>query len=171
MSVTAQTFTSTSPAARPISRTMFSLRSVEMPEVFLGQLIQSTPAGARFLPIRGNSFFREAADFVKSMAKSSGVLGSPGSAHLSRDGFSSATTSEGASIRRTWKPSLMPSFFGSGVPEYPDILTSLKGITTKGHEGDASVPDIPRYCAGAYHPRRERTRRFLRSFATISMVR
>src|ERR1700741_959064 len=99
MSVTAQTFTSTSPAARPISRTMFSFRSVETPEVFLGQLIQSTPAGARFLPIRENSFLREAADFVKSMAKSSGVLESGASSHFSRDDFSSATTSEGASIR------------------------------------------------------------------------
>ena len=45
-SFTAQTFTSTSPAGRPILITSFSPKSVTMPEAFLGQLTHSIPAGA-----------------------------------------------------------------------------------------------------------------------------
>src|SRR5262249_7852728 len=44
----AQTFTSTIPFARPISRTIFSLRSLGTPEVFFGHDTQSIPAGVSF---------------------------------------------------------------------------------------------------------------------------
>src|SRR5450631_4793819 len=70
-SVTAQTFTSTRPAAKPISRTIFSFRSVATPELFLGQLTQKIPAGASSFEIRLNSFASAAFDSVKNMAKSS----------------------------------------------------------------------------------------------------
>src|SRR5579862_468586 len=43
-----------------------------------------------------------------------------------RAAANSARTSFGASTRRTTKPSLMPSFFGSGVPEYPGIFAPKK---------------------------------------------
>src|SRR5687767_12519361 len=50
VSSTAQIFTSTRPFFNPISRTMFSVRSVGTPDAFLGQLIHSVPFGfnARF---------------------------------------------------------------------------------------------------------------------------
>src|SRR5262249_28565926 len=44
VSSTAQTFTSTSLALRPISRTMFSSKSVGTPAAFFGQEIQSMPS-------------------------------------------------------------------------------------------------------------------------------
>src|ERR1700736_1230525 len=56
-SFTAQTFTSTRPASSPILRTSFSFRSVAMPDVFLGQLTHSIPAGASRRAYRGNCSF------------------------------------------------------------------------------------------------------------------
>src|SRR6266853_2796158 len=56
-SFTAHTFTSTSPANKPILRTSFSFRSVGTPEVFLGQLTQSIPAGANRRAKLGNRSF------------------------------------------------------------------------------------------------------------------
>src|SRR5215813_3379403 len=100
-SVTAQTFTSTSPAARPVSRTMFSVRSVGTPELFLGQLIQSMPAGASCLLTRLKSLVNDEADLLKTMAKSSGVLPSLTGSHLVKDLFSCAPTSFGASTKQT----------------------------------------------------------------------
>src|SRR5580700_9385119 len=73
-SVTAHTFTSTSPAASPTSRTVFSSTSVATPELFLGQLTHSMPAGASSSLLRLNSLQRTVFDFVNSMAKSSGVF-------------------------------------------------------------------------------------------------
>src|SRR5215469_6697554 len=132
MSVTAQTFTSTRPAARPISRTIFSVRSVGTPELFFGQLIQSIPAGASCLAIGLNSLARDALDLVNTMAKSIADLPSA-SWQFSKYGFSSWTTSGGESTRETRRPSFMPSFFGRGVPEYPGMVAfgALKTLTTK----------------------------------------
>src|ERR1700722_11882883 len=154
-SVTAQTFTSTRPAANPISRTACSSTSVGTPELFLGQLTQSIPAGASCLLNRLNSFVNSVFDFVNSMAKSSGDF-SPRTALLEivqfvSAVFNSASASDGAPANATRNPSLIPSFLGSGVPEYPGMVDA--------------------YRAMAYQPRRERTRKFLRSLATISMVR
>src|SRR5207302_8757858 len=47
-SSTAQTFTSTIPSESPMSRTMFSVRSIATPEDFFGHEIQSMPAGDNF---------------------------------------------------------------------------------------------------------------------------
>src|SRR6476660_9746026 len=100
---------------------MFSFRSVGTPEDFFGQLIQSIPAGASCRVMRLNSLVSAAPDFVKTMAKSREVLLSSAIWHLSKNGFNSAITSTGASVRETRYPSLIPSFFGSGVPEYPGM--------------------------------------------------
>jgi len=74
ISVTAQTFTSTKPAASPISRTRFSSRSDATPELFFGQLTHSIPAGCSNFAKRRNSCFSSACDLVKRMAKSRGSL-------------------------------------------------------------------------------------------------
>src|SRR5579862_10035090 len=60
-SLTAQTFTSTNPAAKPILRTSSSVRSVATPEDFLGQLTHSIPADARRFAKGVKLFFRSAA--------------------------------------------------------------------------------------------------------------
>lgn len=51
-SVTAQTLTSTRPAASPLSRTASSVISVGTFELFLGHAIHSMPAGARAIAAR-----------------------------------------------------------------------------------------------------------------------
>jgi len=177
-------------------RTMFSSRSVATPELFLGQPTQSIPAGTSSLLMRLNSRASADSDFVKIIAKSSGVFPRPTILQPASSALKSALTSGGASTRHTRNPALIPSFFGSGVPEYHDRLwISKKPLTAKGtkfHEGtNASlflrepfvsgacperrrrVVDAPwLYCAvGAYHPRRARTRKFFRSLASISIVR
>src|SRR5450631_1169729 len=59
-SLTAHTFTSTRAAAKPILLTSFSFRSVTTPEVFLGQLTHSIPAGAKRRENLGNCSFMSA---------------------------------------------------------------------------------------------------------------
>ncbi len=72
ISVTAQTFTSTKPAASPMARTTFSSTSVATPEVFLGQLTHSIPAEASCSATRANSLVNAPFDFVNIIAKSIG---------------------------------------------------------------------------------------------------
>ena len=137
-SETAQTFTSTSPDASPISRTTFSVTSVFTPELFFGQLTHSIPAGARRWPTGQNFFSNSSFDLAKIMAKSSAFF--PGAdafvrppglgpgicreaiSHPASAAFNSSMTSDGASTSNTRTPSLMPSFLASGVPEYPGKL-------------------------------------------------
>jgi PD-(D/E)XK endonuclease len=71
-SVTAQTLTSTRPAASPMSRTIFSVRSDDTPEVFFGHETQRVPAGVKRRARPLNSSFNSACDFANTMAKSSG---------------------------------------------------------------------------------------------------
>src|SRR5437016_5411479 len=47
VSSTAQTLLSTRPVAKPISRTRSSVKSIGVPEAFLGQAIHRPPAGQR----------------------------------------------------------------------------------------------------------------------------
>jgi hypothetical protein len=122
--VTAQTFTSTNPPARPISRTIFSSRSLETPELFFGQLIQSIPAGFKTRASAPNCFLNSACELVKNRAKSSEPPGLV-SSHWESADRSSVRTSVGAFVRRTRNPGLMPSFFGRGVPEYPGMQLFL----------------------------------------------
>jgi len=120
-SVTAQTLMSTNPTPSPVSRTRFSLRSVTTPELFFGQAIQSIPAGARARAAAGMSSSKEARDLANRKMKSRFPLVTPRIRHFASECASSAFTSAGACIKATRNPSLIPSFLGSGVPEYPGI--------------------------------------------------
>src|SRR5690349_4585390 len=123
----AHTFTSTRPAASPISRTLFSSRSVASPELFLGQETHSIPAGASLFDHCGNFFLRSDWLLLGSNTKSRAVLTELASWHSVSAVLSSDFTSGGRSGRATLKPGLIPSFFGSGVPEYPAIAGYLAG--------------------------------------------
>jgi hypothetical protein len=78
------------------------------------------PAGVSWRVIRLNSLVNAAFDLVNIMAKSNGVLPFP-SLQAPSAALSSSCTSVGASVKDTQNPGLIPSFFGSGVPEYPGI--------------------------------------------------
>jgi hypothetical protein len=123
-SVTAHTLTSTSPAARPIARTSFSVRSVATPELFFGQHAHSIPAGASVLASFGNCLDNSLRDLVNSMAKSivsEFFLSSFFTSQAARGSRNSFRTSAGACNKCARKPGLIPNFFESGVPEYPGI--------------------------------------------------
>jgi hypothetical protein len=120
ISVTAHTFTSTSPASSPTPRTTSSVRSVATPELFLGQLTHSIPAGASSFAMQANSFVNSVRDFVNNMEKSR-ALGGFGVVHLASASRSSSRTSAGWFTKCTRKFALIPNFCGSGVPEYPGM--------------------------------------------------
>jgi hypothetical protein len=121
-SVTAHTFTSTSPASSPISRTIFPSKSVAIPELFFGQLTHNMPAGARSLDILENSLINSARDLEKIIAKSSVSRCSCFTiSHSAIASCNVARTSAGALANCTRNPALIPNFFGSGVPEYPGV--------------------------------------------------
>src|SRR5208282_4011379 len=129
-SFTAQTLMSTRPALSPASRITFSVRSVETPELFLGQEIHSIPAGASAFAAAGNSSSSAARDLVnrKMKSKSLFLLARDCSRHFSSAPLISTLTSSGRCRRATRKSSLMPSFFASGVPEYPAIAKNCRVI-------------------------------------------
>src|SRR5579863_1494633 len=86
---------------------------------------------------------KSSSDFVNAIAKSTGFLESRAISQSARVGFNSARTSGGAFIRQTRNPGLMPSFFGSGVPEYLGIEISArtaKKLNHEGHEGSRREP-------------------------------
>jgi hypothetical protein len=92
----------------------------------LGQLTHSIPAGASSLLIRVNSFASSALDFVKNIAKSSGAFSPRTLSHPASAAFNSALTLDGASTSQTCAPGFIPSFFGSGVPEYPGMEVKME---------------------------------------------
>jgi len=116
-SLTAHTFTSTSPASNPIRRTSFSFISVLTPEVFFGHETQSIPAGASRFAIRPKDFFSSTCFVANTIAKSRGSRPSGTTEHPARASFSSVFTSAGRSVNVTRNPGLIPSFLGRGVPE------------------------------------------------------
>ena len=71
--------------------------------------------------IAGAFDYRVRVDFVNSIAKSSRPLPLLTLSHPAIADFNSARTSSGTSTSQTRKPALIPSFFGSGVPEYPGM--------------------------------------------------
>ena len=151
-----------------MSRTTFSSRSEATPELFFGQLTHRIPAGAKSFAIGENSLANSARDLVNIMAKSSAP--SRFILHSASGACNSARTSAGAFDNQTRNPALMPNFVGSGVPEYPGILMArVKKLPERNWKPEARK--LETYCTGAYHPRRDRTRKFFRSTATISMVR
>src|ERR1700744_2399646 len=102
---------------------MFSPISVGPPEFFFGQPTQNIPAGVSDFVARANSFFNSAFDFVKTMAKSREDLSLPllSISQSANEERSSERTSSGKLRKCVRKPALIPSFFGSGVPEYPGM--------------------------------------------------
>jgi hypothetical protein len=88
--LTAHTFTSTSPAVRPIARITFSSRSLATPELFFGQLIHNMPAGANRFFKCANCFFKSARVLTHTSAKSKGSLPSPILRQSAKASFSSA---------------------------------------------------------------------------------
>ena len=120
-SVSAQTFTSTSPASSPISRTKFPSKSVATPELFLGQPTHNIPAGANAFAIRENSRTNSARDLVNTITKSS-AFPCFTTTHPAKASRNSAHTSAGAFANCARNPALIPNFFGRGVPEYPGIV-------------------------------------------------
>lgn len=160
MSVTAQTFTSTNPARRPTSRIASSLRSVTTPELFFGQLTHNIPAGASAFEIRRNSFSSSAADLLNNMAKSSAPAWPPLAESLcdstrqsASASLNSARTSSGAFTKKMRKPGLMPSFFGSGVPEYPGMGERKRSDLTRFESKGKANQD--RALAGSHRECRE----------------
>src|SRR5206468_6646630 len=92
-------------------------------ELFLGQLTHSIPEGASSLVVRWNSFARAVFDFVNTIAKSIAVLPSLTISQAASSVLNSARTSAGTSANDTRNPALMPNFFGSGVSEYPGMMS------------------------------------------------
>ena len=118
-SVTAQTLLSTSFDLRQKSRIRFSLRSVAIPDDFFGQQIHRPPAAFSFLDKRSklvSSVFRST---QKSKMTSKGPLPVDSAAIPER---CSSPNFSGAFTKQTRAPGEIPSFFGSGVPEYPTML-------------------------------------------------
>ena len=115
----AQIFTSTRPAAKPMSRTIFSLTSVCTPEVFFGQEIQIIPFAFIFPAYCAKAVCNAARLLTKKRMKSRSL-------HLETaltctlDGSSSCCKNfSGAFTNATVNSDLMPSFLIKGVPEYP----------------------------------------------------
>jgi hypothetical protein len=120
-SLTAHTFTSTNPMASPVSRTTFPVRSVATPDACFGHEIHNIPAGASALAQRLISRSRSTRSLQNRWMKSNGPVRSFTMRHSARASRSSDRTSLGIPISAARNPALIPSFFGSGVPEYPGI--------------------------------------------------
>src|SRR6185503_10867307 len=139
-----QTFTSTSPASKPIRCTRCSTRSVATPELFFGHAIQSIPfavsLAASFAKSRANACSVEtnkrimSSDFVVRFTNST-LSGSPSN---------SDSKSCGALTSAIRDPSLIPSFFAKGVPEYPAMLLSPESENFPPGESH-QTPDADRY--------------------------
>src|SRR5690242_2960453 len=121
VSSTAHTFTSTSPSPRPISRIEFSLRSVAIPEVFLGQEIQSEPFAARHRCASLKRRFKSAWVVANNWMKSSFSPSCSAQLTLSGNAPRVLRYPGGPPSSAMRCPGLMPSFLTSGVPEYPAI--------------------------------------------------
>src|SRR5439155_7802275 len=119
-SSTAQTFISTSPSGKAIWRTTSSVTSVATPELFFGQDTHIIPAGSIANRIDSSLAFNVDLDDANKCIKVTPLLTrfahftecSAGSCSSAR--YFSDTPSTYAVI-----PSLYPSFFQRGVPEYP----------------------------------------------------
>jgi hypothetical protein len=126
ISVIAHIFMSTNPASRPQPRTRFSVRSVATPELFFGQAIQSIPAGAKQFAAAATRIASPVCDFANRKTKSRSLAEGFSVRHFLNSSLSSVFTSAATSISAMRKPSFIPNFFASGVPEYPGIRQKLR---------------------------------------------
>src|SRR5438132_4082265 len=141
-SLIAHTLTSTSPAARPRARTLFSSRSLTTPELFLGHATHNMPAGSSLLLHGGKLFFRSAWVLTKSKTKSGGSCSAI--SHRAIASFSSAFTSGGMPGRAIRVRSLLPSFLGRGVSEYQPMLPPIApGRNNRDGSGHGNFSDLP----------------------------
>ncbi len=115
-SSTAQIFTSTRPAARPIVRTFVSDKSVTTPELFFGHETQSIPAGVNLAAYSENPTVSSLSLLTNNKAKSSGFRVFKLIVTLAGRSRCRAK-SRGAFTKATLNPDLIPSFLTRGVPE------------------------------------------------------
>src|SRR5207302_534659 len=134
-SLIAHTLTSTSPAARPRARTLFSSRSLTTPELFLGHATHNMPAGSSLLLHGGKLFFRSAWVLTKSKTKSGGSCSAISHRAIASGGM------PGRAIRVR---SLIPSFLGRGVREYPTMRSPIApGRNNRDGSGHGNFSDLP----------------------------
>ncbi len=126
----AQTLLSTSPLARPYARTCESFNSVASGELCLGQATQRPPDGSSRDAARSKRRLSSPSERTKTMRTSNGPFPFKSVRHrtLGGRGSSSARKWGGAPDVATSFPSLIPSFFGSGVPEYPTDSGPSSGL-------------------------------------------
>src|SRR2546427_568356 len=111
----AQTLLSTRPSGRPTSRSASSVRSLSTPELFLGQAIQSAPAGSSARASFAKWRSRSAREVVKKTTRSSGARTRLRTSTRSGSCPSVRSNPSGAPTSASRAPSFTPSFFGSGV--------------------------------------------------------
>ncbi len=130
-SLTAQTLISTRPASSPLCRIKSSVRSVVTPDAFFGHEIHNMPAGASAFAAGNNSSSSPARDLTNRKTKSRPPSASFTFVHFPSEARSPAVTSSGTCNNATRNESLIPSFFGSGVPEYPAISIGTEDCVTQ----------------------------------------
>src|SRR4029079_14384480 len=114
----AQTFVSTTPAARPKSRMRFSSRSVSILAAFFGHATQSIPPPAGINRIAlGNSVFNRENFVLKRRITSPSPPDFSRTLTLGGSEPSVDMNPSGAPSSASLVPSLMPRFFGGGGPE------------------------------------------------------
>lgn len=117
ISLIAQTFTSTSPASRPICRTELSDKSVTTPEAFFGQAIHNIPVGASFDASRVKFWVSSNCDFTKNKITSSDVCTLVTNLTSSGRPMSSRRKPGGAPTSATRYFAFIPNFFDKGAVE------------------------------------------------------
>src|SRR5688572_30093083 len=118
----AQIFTSTNPLSSPIRCTRLNERSVATPELFLGHATQIIPLLPSFFASFSKSRSSERSVSTNRRTISSGFVTRVTISALEGSAPNSRTKSFGGLINAMREPSLIPSFFGNGVPEYPDMI-------------------------------------------------
>ena len=122
VSSTAQIFTSTRPASKPIRCTRSNERSVATPELFLGHAIHIIPCETSFCASL-EKFCASSRSFnTKKRIMSSEFVMRFTNVAPSGSSPNSNSKSFGALTRPMREFSLIPSFFAKGVEEYPAIV-------------------------------------------------
>ena len=123
---TAQTLISTSPIGKQISRITSSVTSVATPEaffgaVFLGHETQIIPSGASKSRSRDSNSASSTFFVTNTCAIARPARGAFTNSGKTPNEAISAATLAGIFDRHVSCPSLTPSFFAKGVPEYPAV--------------------------------------------------
>jgi hypothetical protein len=119
VSSTAQTFTSTSPSGKAISRITSSVTSVGFLDAFFGQETQTAASARMSLRSCGNRTASSARRVTKKCTTSTASVTVLTNRTFAGSGASSLRYPAIAFFTATVDPGLIPSFAASGVPEYP----------------------------------------------------